>query len=94
MITKDNLKDLLSSAYNDSIDEDRAWHSFTKFKEYVCSGDKDTIKYFLDLTSKEHSDILKLRTHIAEMGYELTPSELSQYLFILTVSMLDSIEYY
>lgn len=94
MITKNDLKELLISAYNDSIDENLAWDSFTRFKEHICSGDKNTVKYFVDLVNKDHKDILRLRTSIAEMGYELTPSELSQYLFILTVSMLDSIEYY
>lgn len=94
MITKNYLNDMLLSAYNESIGVDRAWDSFVKFKEYISSGDKDTIKYFMDLVTKDYTDILKLRTSIAEIGYELTPSELSQYIFILTLSMLDSIEYH
>lgn len=92
MLDKNNLMEMLRSVYDEPISEETAWSSFERFRHYIADGDKDTIDYFLSFVGQDDRELLKLRNSLAETGYELTPSEMSQYIFILTLSLFDSID--
>jgi hypothetical protein len=90
MVTKEDLCAMLEFFSDDPLDIDQAWATFQKFEEYIADGDIETIKYFTTLMMFKEKDILGLRTRMAEQGFELTPSQLSQYIFILSACLLDS----
>ena len=89
MINKNSLKKMLNISYKDSMDEDLAWEAFSRFKKHIDNGDEETISYFLNIACLTETEILKLRTLLAEMGFELTPDQLSQYIYILTISLFE-----
>jgi len=89
MVNKKDLCAMLEYAFDDPISEQEAWDTFNRFDDYVKNGDAETIDYFISLMMYKKTDVLKLRCQMAELGYELTPSQLSQYLFIMTTCILD-----
>ena len=91
MITKEELHEMLHYVYDDPLGADLAWEVYNRLAYYIDDGDASTINYFLKIMIYDHKDLLKMRTRIAENGKELTPNELSQYIFILNVCMLEQI---
>lgn len=89
MITKKELQLMLEFTFDDPIDCDVAWACYERFSEYINNGDAETINYFITAMTASRSEILATRFRMAEMGYELTPSELTQYFFILSTCLLD-----
>lgn len=90
MVTKEDLCAMLNFFSDDPLDIDHAWETFKKLEAYIAEGDIETIKYFTTLMMFKEHDVLNLRTKMAEQGFELTPSQLSQYIFILSACLLDS----
>lgn len=90
MVTKEDLCAMLEFFSDDPLDIDQAWETFQRFEEHIAEGDIETIRYFTTLMMYKEKDILKLRNTMAEQGFELTPSQLSQYIFILSACLLDS----
>lgn len=80
---------MLAYTFDDPISENEAWEAFVRFDEYVTNGDSETINYFIKIITFTPKKILGLRFEMAELGYELTPSQLSQYLFILSTCIFD-----
>lgn len=91
MISKEELHLMLEFTYENPIDEDMAWASFKRFSDHLKQGDPNTLKYFIQVINADHKQLLKLRHKIAENGYELTPDQMSQYVFILAASIVDRI---
>ena len=89
MVTKKDLCAMLDITFDDPISEQEAWDAFTRFNEYITNGDSETINYFIKLITYTPKNVLELRFEMAELGYELTPSQLSQYLFVLSTCILD-----
>ena len=82
---KELLYDMLSSAYVDTIDINKAWSLYENFDELCINGDFTTILYLYKICMMNKQEKLKWRTKIAELGFELTPNEVDQYLLILTI---------
>ena len=82
---KELLYDMLSSAYEDTIDINKAWSLYENFDELCINGDFTTILYLYKICMMNKQEKLKWRTKIAELGFELTPNEVDQYLLILTI---------
>tara|TARA_R100001163_G_C4916790_1_gene98717 strand:- start:281 stop:553 length:273 start_codon:yes stop_codon:yes gene_type:complete len=82
---KELLHDMLSSAYEDTIDINKAWSLYENFDELCINGDFTTILYLYKICMMNKKEKLKWRTRIAELGFELTPNEVDQYLLILTI---------
>ncbi len=89
MINKEKLSNILNFTYVEPIDKVSAWNCFTRFQEHIENGDEETIKFFLDVAFCDNDEMLILRNIIAELGYELTPNQLSQYIFLLTLCLLE-----
>tara|TARA_Y100000385_G_C12928345_1_gene565659 strand:+ start:66 stop:368 length:303 start_codon:yes stop_codon:yes gene_type:complete len=89
MITKTYLQLMLEVAFDDPIDFDVAWACYERFNDYINNGDTETINYFIKAMTATRTEILATRFRMAEMGYELTPSQLTQYFFILSTCLLD-----
>lgn len=82
---KELLHDLLSSSYEDNIDIEKAWTLYNNFDELCVSGDFTTIMYLYKICMMNKKDKLIWRNKLAELGFELTPTEVDQYLLILTL---------
>jgi len=82
---KELLHDMLSSAYEDTIDINKAWNLYENFDELCLNGDFSTILYLYKICMMGKKEKLKWRTRLAELGFELTPNEVDQYLLILTI---------
>ena len=82
---KELLYDLLSGSYEDTIDIDKAWSLYNNFDDLCVSGDFTTIIYMYKICMMNKRDKLRWRTRLAELGFELTPNEVDQYLLILTL---------
>jgi hypothetical protein len=90
--TKEQLDLMIKVSFPEPLDSIVAYKSYENFNKLIHESDKDTIKYFCDMVSKDKRGLLKLRQEFAENGYELTPNECIQYMFILATCLLDFIE--
>tara|TARA_R110000824_G_scaffold27621_6_gene93687 strand:- start:67 stop:354 length:288 start_codon:yes stop_codon:yes gene_type:complete len=89
---QERIFNLLQALYIDTIKEESALRSYKNFLK-ICSDEDDTtleyLLYVINMTAKER---LVLRNSIAERGYELTPNELNQYIFLLMLAIYEHIE--
>lgn len=91
MASKEELYLMLEFTYDEPLDKETAWSCYERFQQHISNGDINTIKYFLQVINYENEMILKFRTKIAESGYELTPDQTCQYIFILATCIIDRI---
>ena len=89
MINQEKLISILNFTYKEPIDETNAWNCFNRFRDYIDQGEKETIDFFIEVAFCNQKEMLSLRNLIAELGFELTPNQLSQYVFLLTLSLLE-----
>jgi hypothetical protein len=82
---KELLYDMLSASYEETIDINKAWNLYENFDELCFNGDFSTILYLYKICMMNQREKLKWRTKLAELGFELTPNEVDQYLLILTI---------
>jgi len=78
---------LLETFYNDTIESDSAWKTYRNFYDMYSDGDRSTIEYMYGVVSMETEERLRLRSRIAERGFELTPNQLDQYIFLLFLAI-------
>ena len=83
---------LLESFYSDVIELESAWKSYENFYNICLDGDEATMDYMYDVINMDKNQRLELRHRIATRGYELTPSQLNQYIFLLLLATVDSID--
>lgn len=84
---KDALLGTLSSIYSPPLDGDRAWDCYTNFMILFLEDDSDTVNYLYTICELTHKQRLLLRNKISEHGFELTPNELNQYIFLILLAM-------
>jgi len=84
---QEKLLTLLVIFYDNTIDLDRAWRAYNNFLSIFKDEDEATIDYMLNIVNMNHKQRLHLRNRMAERGYELTPNELDQYIFILLMAI-------
>ncbi len=91
-MNKERIFRLLQILYADTIKKESAFKSYKNFLK-ICSEEDDvTMEYLLGVVSMTTKQRLVLRNSIAERGYELTPNELDQYIFLLTLAIYEYIE--
>ena len=78
---------LLELFYSDTIELESAWKSYKNFYDICLDGDKATMNYMHNVINMNNSQKLELRNRIAVRGYELTPNQLDQYIFLLFQQM-------
>jgi len=78
---------LLETLYNDTIESDSAWKTYQNFYDICSNGDQPTIEYMHGVVSMVTEERLRLRSRISERGFELTPNQLNQYIFLLFLAI-------
>ena len=89
---RQQLSILLEAFYSDAIESEDAWKTYNNFYRICSEGDQDTINYLHDVVDMERDARLLLRSRIAEKGFELTPNQLDQYIFLLFLAIYDHID--
>lgn len=90
---KREIFSLLETFYNDTIESDTAWETYQNFYDLYSSGDQPTVDYMYGVISMGTRERLMLRSRIAEKGFELTPNQLDQYIFLLFLAIYDMEKY-
>lgn len=72
------------------LEESIAWDVYLRFYKICKSGDQDTIDYLEKIGSMDKKQRLEWRTRLSEMGMELTPAQVEDYIFILSLAILNS----
>ena len=81
------LLSLLSEIYDDTIPHKNALKSFKAFTNLFMEENGAVTEYLLSVIEFNKIQRLKFRNRLAEKGYELTPNQLNQYIFLLIVAM-------
>ena len=76
----------LASIYDSPLDGEMAWNCYSNLLILFLEEDYDTVIYLGAIGSFTHKQRLRLRSKIAERGFELTPNELDQYIFLILVA--------
>jgi hypothetical protein len=80
---------LLKALYHDTIKLESVNTTYNNFYKLCLDSDKSTMDYLHDVINMCLSERLELRSRIAERGFELTPNQLDQYIFILVLAIYD-----
>ncbi len=91
-MNRQELLTLLKSIYNWPIPDDTAWSVYNNFLEIFMTEDAETMDYLYNLVESGREERLRYRNRIAELGHELRPDELNQYIFLIVVAMSEYIE--
>lgn len=91
-MNRQELLRLLKSIYDWPIPDDTAWSVYNNFLEMFMTEDAETIDYLYALVESDQADRLRYRNRLAEMGHELRPDELNQYIFLIVIAMSEYIE--
>jgi hypothetical protein len=86
---QEKISTLLKALYRDTIRLELVATTYNNFYNLCLDSDKDTMDYLHDVINMGAGERLELRTRIAERGFELTPSQLDQYIFILILAIYD-----
>ena len=86
------LSSLLEAFYSDGIESEDAWKTYNNFYQICSEGDQDTIDYLHKVIDMKREARLLLRNRISEKGFELTPNQLDQYIFLLFLAIYDYID--
>lgn len=89
---KEELELILSVSFEEPLDIEVAYKAYGNYLELINNADIDTIDYLWRLVKTDKKGLLKVRMSFAEKGFELTPNQCEQYIFILATSLVDSIE--
>ncbi len=89
---RNQISILLEACYNDAITPESAWQTYKNFYEICLDGDDATMEYMYGVVNMNATERLRLRNRIAENGFELTPSQLDQYIFILLLAIYDHMD--
>jgi len=92
---KKELIKTLNSVYETTMEGDHIWDCYCAFLELFFEDDPITTNYLVSLVELTRTQRLKYRNRLAELGFELTPTELNQYIFLLLIALseyMDSID--
>ena len=84
---KKYITSVLSSIYDEPLDEDSAWRSYSNFVELFMQECEETTDYLCSVLQFNKHERLKFRTKLAEKGYELTPVQLNQHIILIMLAL-------
>lgn len=85
----------LNSVYEPTMESEHIWDCYCSFLELFVEDDPITTNYLVSLVELTRTQRLQYRNRLAELGFELTPTELNQYIFLLLMALseyMDSID--
>ena len=88
---KEDLELMLSVSFDEPIDIEIAYKTYENYNALINSADDETLDYLWRLVKCDNKGMLRIRMSFAEKGFELTPNQCEQYIFVLATSLVDSI---
>ena len=88
---KEDLELMLTVSFEEPIDIEIAYKTYMNYNKLIFDADEETIDYLWRLVKCDHKGMLRVRMSFAEKGFELTPNQCEQYIFVLATSLVDSI---
>jgi len=89
-MNKKTFNKIIYNFKKSDLDVDHGWEVYLRilslFKENKC---EKTLDYLETVGSMNQKERLAWRTKLAEMGIELTPSQVEDYIFILSLAIVD-----
>ena len=86
-MNKEYLLSVLHSIYDWPISDDSAWRVYNNFVEMCNTEDFAMRDYLFDLINLNKKERLVFRNRVAELGFELRPDEVDQYIFLIVMAM-------
>lgn len=83
---------VLRSVYDSDMDEEHVLNCYFSFLDLFLEQDPPTTSYLLSLLRFTKKQRLSYRNRLAELGFELTPNELNQYIFLLIMAVNEYID--
>tara|TARA_R110000751_G_scaffold60557_1_gene126329 strand:- start:552 stop:839 length:288 start_codon:yes stop_codon:yes gene_type:complete len=77
----------LKAVFNNSLEDDSAWSAYVNFVDLFMQEHEETTDYLCRVVELNIKQRLVFRTKFAESGYELTPNQLNQYIFLLMLAL-------
>jgi hypothetical protein len=84
---KSHVLKILKSVFNDPVGDDSAWSAYENFVDLFMQEHEETTDYLCRVVELNRVQRLTFRTKFAERGYELTPNQLNQYIFLLMLAL-------
>jgi len=92
MKTQDEIYKTLKSIYDWPLERGDSWKVYNNFKDLLSVGDDRTVEFFLELTRFDKSQRRQYRSHLSDLGFELRPDELDQYILLIMLAIMEVVE--
>ena len=73
-----------------NLEQEKAWDAYLKFSSLAKERDSDMMEYLERLASLSKEGLLQWRTRLSEKGVELTPDQVTDYVFIISLAIMDT----
>ena len=92
MKTQDEIYKTLKLIYDWPLERGDSWKVYNNFKDLLSVGDDRTVEFFLELTRFDKSQRRQYRSHLSDLGFELRPDELDQYILLIMLAIMEVVE--
>lgn len=72
------------------LEKEKAWDTYIKYNKILKSKDVNMTRYLEKLASLSKKEKLEWRNTLAEKGVELTPDQINDYIFILSLAIMNT----
>ncbi len=86
------IHDIIASIYDWPITKTQTEEVYNNFSELIASDDLETVNFFMELVKFDKNQRRAYRSHLAEMGFELRPDEMNQYILLLMLAIMEAVE--
>ena len=91
-MSEQRIVDILRSVYDSSLKDDQVLNCYFSFLDLFLEQDLPTTSYLLSILQLTKRQRLQYRNKLAELGFELTPNELNQYIFLLIMALNEYVD--
>jgi hypothetical protein len=84
--------DIMSKYSNLSINNETAWEIYLRCVKSFKNTDKNSVEYLKKIGSMSQKEKLVWRTRLAESGIEITPSEIDDYILIISLVVMKNFD--
>ena len=74
------------------LEEEKAWDTYVKYNKILKDKDPNMTEYLEKIASLSKKEKLQWRNRLAEKGVELTPNQINDYIFILSLAIMDPLD--
>ena len=86
------ILNILRSVYDSQLKDDQVLKCYSAFLDLFLEEDFSTTSYLLSIMRLTKKQRLQYRNRLAELGFELTPNELNQYIFLLIMAVNEYVD--